>query len=290
MAEIGPKPTPIIYSEADIAKLLPHGDRFRFPVRAEISEPGEKGKAWLVDLTQPRFDYLQDHFPGGNQINPGVILVEAGAQTLGLVFASGRENPGNVMGLLVELDRVRLKDVVYPTDQVVIEAEVKRQKMGLVMGHVKVLKGAEEKLAAEGDISFFITDREKVLPTPKLEKPSQPVAANESQAQDIRDKTVVVFTIPETLVNFYQGLGRVLKFGIEVVAEEGEYYLKGKAVNTEGAAMMSHNVEDFRRRLIIEPVVSEAPVGRGRVAISVQKPPSEADHTRFHQVVAKVLK
>jgi hypothetical protein len=112
-----------------------------------------------------------------------------------------------------------------------------------------------------------------------------PAAENESQAQDIRDKTVIVFTIPETEVNFYQVLGQRLRFGIEVVAVEGEYYLKGRAVNTWEAVRSTATLDDFENALVVKPVVSEFPVGRGRVAISVQKPPSAFDHARFHQAL-----
>lgn len=112
-----------------------------------------------------------------------------------------------------------------------------------------------------------------------------PPAANESQALDIADKSVVVNTITIRQILLYEDAARKSGFEIEIVAEEGDYYLTGKAMNALEAAEKAASVDEFRQALVIRPVVSRLPVSKGSVAISIQKPTSEPDHAIFYQAL-----
>jgi len=60
--------------------------------------------------------YLQGHFPG-NPLMPGVLLVEAMAQTAGLLLSEGSS------AVLAQIRDARFRRPVVPGDQVRIEAE-----------------------------------------------------------------------------------------------------------------------------------------------------------------------
>ena len=65
----------------EIKKLIPHRDPFLFVDTCEIITPGEHGKSEKFFLKNEYF--FKGHFPN-NPIVPGVIIVEAMAQTAGI--------------------------------------------------------------------------------------------------------------------------------------------------------------------------------------------------------------
>ena len=100
--------------DSDPLSRLPHGPSFRFVDRIVEITPGARVVA-LKNVTcgDP---YLQDHFPG-NPIMPGVLLIEAMAQTAGLLLPEGSS------ALLAQIKEARFRRPVIPGDQVRIEAE-----------------------------------------------------------------------------------------------------------------------------------------------------------------------
>jgi 3-hydroxyacyl-[acyl-carrier-protein] dehydratase len=100
--------------DSDPLSRLPHGPSFRFVDRVLEIAPGTRVVA-LKNVTcgDP---YLQDHFPG-NPIMPGVLLIEAMAQTAGLLLPEGSS------ALLAQIKEARFRRPVIPGDQVRIEAE-----------------------------------------------------------------------------------------------------------------------------------------------------------------------
>ena len=73
----------------EICKLLPHRDPFLFIDWCEIIEIGKEGVGYRKFLPEEYF--FSGHFPN-LPIVPGVILVEALAQTAGIVVAKGFKN------------------------------------------------------------------------------------------------------------------------------------------------------------------------------------------------------
>ena len=74
----------MIFYKNDIEKLIPHRSPFLFLDECEIIIPGEHG------ISKKKFKedeyFFQGHFPN-NPIVPGVIIVEAMAQTAGVVVS-----------------------------------------------------------------------------------------------------------------------------------------------------------------------------------------------------------
>ena len=68
----------------EIKELIPHRDPFLFVDKCEIVVPGEHGKSFKKFNNDEYF--FKGHFPN-NPIVPGVIIVEAMAQTAGIVVS-----------------------------------------------------------------------------------------------------------------------------------------------------------------------------------------------------------
>jgi 3-hydroxyacyl-[acyl-carrier-protein] dehydratase len=99
---------------------LPHGLSFRFIDRILEMIPGERVVALKnVTVDDPN---LQGHFPG-DPLMPGVLLVEAMAQTAGLLLPEGSS------AVLAQIKEARFRQPVVPGDQVRIEA-VRRTGLG----------------------------------------------------------------------------------------------------------------------------------------------------------------
>jgi 3-hydroxyacyl-[acyl-carrier-protein] dehydratase len=128
----------------EILQQLPHRFPFRMVDRILEIEPGKKAAAIKnVSIDEP---YFSGHFPG-EPIMPGVLILEALAQTGGLAFQSSLEVEEG-MPFLAGIDEFRLKKKVIPGDQMVLEAEVIHVFSHLAKVRVSASVGGER--VAEG--------------------------------------------------------------------------------------------------------------------------------------------
>ena len=74
-----------IYNIDEVMKMLPHRYPFLLVDKLEVEEPGVKGVG-IKNLTMNE-EFFQGHFPG-NPIMPGVLQIEAMAQSAGCVVMS----------------------------------------------------------------------------------------------------------------------------------------------------------------------------------------------------------
>ncbi len=112
----------------EIKKWIPHRYPFLMIDRILELEAGKKCRA-LKNVTGNEF-FFQGHFPG-NPIMPGVLIVEAMAQTAGFISYTMEKNPENKVQLFVGFEKVRFKKPVVPGDQLILEAEFVSNKRNL---------------------------------------------------------------------------------------------------------------------------------------------------------------
>jgi len=144
-----------LLTNVDIRKLLPHRYPFLLVDKVLEVEPGKRCVAIKnVTANEP---FFQGHFPQ-RPIMPGVLIVEALAQTAGIAI-SMLEEKGNKLGLFTGIDSMKFREQVVPGDTLRLEAEILVYKRGLAK--VKVKATVEDKTAAEGEISFFMVDVEE---------------------------------------------------------------------------------------------------------------------------------
>jgi 3-hydroxyacyl-[acyl-carrier-protein] dehydratase len=106
----------------DLIDRLPHRPPFRFVDAVDECEPSVRVRARYRVTGDEAF--LAGHFPG-NPILPGVIQLEALAQTAALALATDPRYEGK-LALFGGVEKVRWRRVVQPGDELVLEAHVER--------------------------------------------------------------------------------------------------------------------------------------------------------------------
>ena len=136
-----------------ILEVLPH--RYPFLLVDRILEAEENRVVGLKNVTinEP---FFQGHFPG-HPIMPGVLIVEAMAQTGGVLLLDRMEHPETKVVYFMSMDNVKFRRPVLPGDQLRMEVEVVQNK-----GRTVVLKGTAfvgEQRVAEADMMARVVDR-----------------------------------------------------------------------------------------------------------------------------------
>ncbi len=132
----------------EIEKIIPHRAPFLWIDRVEELEPGVRCVARLtVDTENPIF---QGHFPG-RPILPGVLMIEAVAQTAAVMMGSATAGASIGSALLAAVHRFKFLKPVAPGAELRIETIKLTQAgcMAYIEGTVSVLG---EKVAS-GELS-----------------------------------------------------------------------------------------------------------------------------------------
>ncbi|CQR46184.1 3-hydroxyacyl-[acyl-carrier-protein] dehydratase FabZ [Paraliobacillus sp. PM-2] len=133
-----------------IKETIPH--RYPFLLVDEIVElDGEKRVVAKKNVTVNE-PFFQGHFPD-YPVMPGVLIVEALAQTGAVAILSKEENKGKI-GFLAGIDKCRFKRQVKPGDQLRLEVEITRLKGPVGKG--KAIATVDGELACEAEIMFAI--------------------------------------------------------------------------------------------------------------------------------------
>ena len=118
--------------------------------------PGEKVTAIKnVTINEP---FFQGHFPG-NPIMPGVLILEAMAQSAGvLTFESRPPEKRNILVYFMGIDHARFRRMVLPGDQLIIEIILKKLKTRAVKatGQARV----DGNLVAEAELMASIGEKQ----------------------------------------------------------------------------------------------------------------------------------
>ncbi len=135
-----------------IEEIIPHRDPFLLLDEVLELEPGVR----VVARKRVREDewYLSGHFPG-RPIMPGVLLVEAMAQTGAVAVLADEANRGK-LALFAGIDDVRFKRIVEPGDEVELSCRLERVRGPI--GRGKATATVDGELAARGTLTFAVTE------------------------------------------------------------------------------------------------------------------------------------
>ena len=111
---------PPVYNIEDLKKRLPH--RYPFLLVDKIIYLDESKVVGIKNVTSNEA-FFQGHFPE-EQVMPGVLLVEALAQTGGLLVLSTLGNPEKYSTYFLKIDKLKFKHKVVPGDTVILRMEM----------------------------------------------------------------------------------------------------------------------------------------------------------------------
>jgi 3-hydroxyacyl-[acyl-carrier-protein] dehydratase len=133
-----------------IRRIIPHRYPFLLIDRVIELDPGQRAVA--IKQVTANEEFFQGHFPE-YPVMPGVLIVEAIAQTGAVAMLSNPDHAGQI-ALFAGIDKVRFKRQVIPGDTLRFEVELGqvRRNIGTGMGTATV----DGEVACRGEFMFAL--------------------------------------------------------------------------------------------------------------------------------------
>jgi 3-hydroxyacyl-[acyl-carrier-protein] dehydratase len=138
------------FGRAEIEQILPHREPFLLIDEVVELRPGV-GAAARKHVRADEW-YLAGHFPG-RPVMPGVLIVEALAQTGAVAVLSEEENRGRI-AFFGGIDGCRFKRMVEPGDTLDLHCELERVRGPIGRGKAEARVGGE--LACKATLTFAV--------------------------------------------------------------------------------------------------------------------------------------
>jgi 3-hydroxyacyl-[acyl-carrier-protein] dehydratase len=141
----------------EIMRRIPHRPPFLMIDRAEhyVQSQSLVGIK-CVTINEP---FFVGHFPGA-PVMPGVLIIEAMAQTGGLLMSKSWDaDPTGKIILFMSVDNCRFRLPVRPGDVLRLDVKVLRSRANVVKFAGRAL--VEDKLAAEAEFAAMLVDAPK---------------------------------------------------------------------------------------------------------------------------------
>lgn len=147
-------PEKLPFESSDIQQILPHRHPFLLIDRILELEPGKR-VVGIKNVTATEF-WVPGHFPE-RALMPGVLILEALAQTGAVLVLLGTGDPQSKLLLFAGVEDGRFRRPVVPGDQLRLECEVlqARSSASKMRGRAFV----DGKLVAEGVVLCSIVNR-----------------------------------------------------------------------------------------------------------------------------------
>ena len=138
----------------EVMKLLPH--RYPFLLIDKIIEIDGNNSAIGIKNVTVNEPHFTGHFPD-RPIMPGVLIVEAMAQTAGAICARSQGEGGHLVYFMT-IDNARFRKPVVPGDRVEFHVTKHKQRGNIWKFHCDAK--VDGQLAAEADIGAMIVKKE----------------------------------------------------------------------------------------------------------------------------------
>ena len=133
-----------------IEEIIPHRHPFLLVDYIEDYVPGEYAVGYKCVTF--REDFFKGHFPQ-QPVMPGVLIVEALAQTGAVAILSQEENKGKI-AFFGGIDKCRFKRKVVPGDKLRLETKIIKQKGPVGIG--EAISTVDGKVAVKAELTFMI--------------------------------------------------------------------------------------------------------------------------------------
>lgn len=141
----------MVYNSNQIQEIIPHRYPFLLVDRIDSIEGNSIVGTKCITANEMQF---MGHFPS-KHIMPGVLLIEALAQTVAVLLLSKEENKGKI-GLFAGINKARFKRQVIPGDQVTLCCEVVKERMGIAFVNAKAM--VEDEVCVQAELMFAIDE------------------------------------------------------------------------------------------------------------------------------------
>jgi len=141
----------------EILKLLPH--RFPFLLVDRVLEFEKDTTLTAIKNVTVNEPFFQGHFPDF-PVMPGVLILEAMAQTGGLLLALSRQGLGDKLFMFTGVNNAKFRKPVVPGDQLTMICSDVKQKLSL--WRMKGRATVNGELACEAELTAAIVDRAKL--------------------------------------------------------------------------------------------------------------------------------
>tara|TARA_B100000579_G_C22836240_1_gene858964 strand:- start:1682 stop:2116 length:435 start_codon:yes stop_codon:yes gene_type:complete len=138
----------------EIKKLIPHRTPFLFIEKCKIIERGKIGESFRTFDKNEYF--FEGHFPN-NPIVPGVVIVEAMAQTAGVVVSENLSKDDKKSVLFMSISKAKFRKPVLPNYKIRFYVEM----LNNIRNVYKFMGRAyyNETLVSEAEFSAMITNK-----------------------------------------------------------------------------------------------------------------------------------
>ena len=144
----------MILNIEEIKKLIPHRKPFLFIEECKVIQKGKIGESFRTfDETEY---FFEGHFPD-NPIVPGVVIVEAMAQTAGVVVSNHLNKKNDQSVLFMSINKAKFRKPVLPNYKIKFYVEM----MNNIKNVYKFMGKAyhNDSLVAESEFSAMITSK-----------------------------------------------------------------------------------------------------------------------------------
>ena len=142
----------MILNIEEVKKLIPHRKPFLFIEECKIVENGKIGESFRTFYENEYF--FEGHFPN-NPIVPGVVIIEAMAQTAGVVVSHSIDKDENKSVLFMSINKAKFRKPVLPNYKIRFYVELINNIKNVYKFLGKAYYG--DILVSESEFSAMIT-------------------------------------------------------------------------------------------------------------------------------------